>query len=58
LATKTPSLFKWPVVVDWTGGMATIGDVDGVKTILEAIRRKRDGEVKEDVDYQAKGWFS
>jgi len=38
--------------------MATIGDVDGVKTILEAIRRKRDGEVKEDVDYQAKGWFS
>jgi hypothetical protein len=49
--------FKWPVVVDWDGGRASVGDVDGVKAILEAIRQKRDGEVKEDVDAQPKGWF-
>lgn len=44
LASKNPSALKWPIVVDWMGGRASIGDVDGVKGILEAIRKDRDGE--------------
>lgn len=55
---KNPNVFKWPVVVDWTGGRASIGDVDGVKDILEAIRQERDGESKRDEEYKPKGWFS
>jgi hypothetical protein len=43
--------------VDWTGGRASIGDVEGVKEILEAIRKERDGEAKR-VEDQPKGWFS
>ncbi|KAI6023218.1 hypothetical protein PISMIDRAFT_685600 [Pisolithus microcarpus 441] len=57
LVTKNPEAFKWPLVVDWNGGRASVGDVDGVKTILEALRQRRDGEVKDDVDRPA-GWFS
>ncbi|KAG0700998.1 thioredoxin-like protein [Suillus ampliporus] len=58
LVEQNPNVFKWPVVVDWVGGRASIGDVEGVKEILEAIRQRRDGEVnKEEVD-QPKGWFS
>jgi len=38
--------------------MASIGDVEGVKAILEAIRKKRDGEVKKEAEYQPNGWFS
>lgn len=51
-------MFKWPVVVDWTGGRASIGDVEGVKEILEAIRKERDGESKGEESHQPKGWFS
>lgn len=58
VATKDLSAFKWPVVVDWTGGKASIGDVEGVKEILENIRKKRDGEIKEEEVDQPKGWFS
>jgi hypothetical protein len=47
-ANKNPNVFKYPIVVDWTGGKAAVGDVDGVKSILEAIRQKRDGEVKDE----------
>lgn len=58
LVEQNPNVFKWPVVVDWVGGRASVGDVEGVKEILEAIRQRRDGEVnKEEVD-QPKGWFS
>lgn len=57
LVTKNPEAFKWPLVVDWNGGRASVGDVDGVKTILEALRQRRDGEVKDDVD-RPTGWFS
>ncbi|KAJ7633708.1 thioredoxin-like protein [Mycena rosella] len=42
-----PNAFKWPVVVDWSAGKASVGDVDGVKGILELLREKRDGEAKE-----------
>jgi hypothetical protein len=58
LATQNPNVFKWPVVVDWTEGMATIGTAEGVKTILEVIRKRRDGEIKEEAEYQPRGWFS
>ncbi|KAF9235013.1 hypothetical protein BU15DRAFT_89751 [Melanogaster broomeanus] len=59
LAAQNPSALKWPVVVDWNGGRASVGDVAGVKHILEALRQRRDGEVKGDDDVaQPKGWFS
>jgi len=50
--------FKWPVVVDWVGGKASVGDVDGVNEILENLRKKRDGEVNEPEEHKPKGWFS
>ncbi|KAJ7650879.1 thioredoxin-like protein [Roridomyces roridus] len=39
-----PNTFKWPVVVDWNAGRASVGDVEGVKGILEHLRQQRDGE--------------
>lgn len=57
LASQEPRSLRWPIVVDWEGGKAAVGDVDGVKNILEELRKKRDGESKDDVD-QPKGWFS
>lgn len=44
LAQKSPNALKWPIVVDWDNGNAAIGDVEGVKAILEKLRKKRDGE--------------
>lgn len=58
LANENPNSLKWPIVVDWTGGRASIGDVEGVKGILEAIRKQRDGESKGEDIQQPKGWFS
>ncbi|KAH9476563.1 hypothetical protein JR316_0010475 [Psilocybe cubensis] len=46
LAQKNPNAIKWPIVVDWLDGKASIGSVDGVKGILEHLRKKRDGEVE------------
>jgi len=56
LAEKNPNAFKWPVVVDWVDGKVSIGNPEGVKEILESIRKKRDGETKEDDVYRP-GWF-
>ena len=47
IARQNPRALKWPIVVDWMGGRAAIGDLDGVKKILDAFQRERDG-VKED----------
>jgi len=58
LAQRTPLALKWPIVVDWTNGHASAGSAEGVKDILEYLRKRRDGEVKEEEDYQPKGWFS
>lgn len=58
LAAQNPHALKWPIVVDWHNGRAAVGDVDGVKSILEELRKKRDGESKEDADIKPKGWFS
>ena len=44
LVAKEPRALKWPIVVDWEGGKAAVGDIEGVKSILEALRKKRDGE--------------
>ena len=57
LGRNHPNALKWPIVVDWTGGYACVGDVDGVHSLLEVIRKQRDGETKEEVD-KPKGWFS
>jgi hypothetical protein len=40
------------------GGRASIGDVEGVAGILEAIRKESDGEAKGEEEHQPKGWFS
>ncbi|KAH0834125.1 hypothetical protein J3R83DRAFT_11415 [Lanmaoa asiatica] len=58
LGAQNPNALKWPVVVDWNGGRASIGDVDGVAKLLEALRRRRDGEVKDEDVVRPKGWFS
>ncbi|PIL34115.1 hypothetical protein GSI_03826 [Ganoderma sinense ZZ0214-1] len=44
LASKNPNALKWPIVVDWNNGRAAVGDVDGVKQLLEELRKTRDGE--------------
>ncbi|KAF5376368.1 hypothetical protein D9757_008636 [Collybiopsis confluens] len=59
LGTKNPNALKWPIVVDWNAGQASIGDVEGVKNMLETLRKRRDGELpKDDNADQPKGWFS
>ncbi|CAL1714728.1 unnamed protein product [Somion occarium] len=59
LAQTNKNILKWPIVVDWDDGKAAVGDVEGVKSILEQLRKKRDGEAKEaDVEHKPKGWFS
>jgi hypothetical protein len=58
LAEKNKSALKWPIVVDWEDGQVAVGDVEGVKRILEKIRRKRDGEEGEVEQEKPKGWFT
>lgn len=58
LAEKNPLAIKWPIVVGWTIGKVSIGDVEGVKGILEYLRQKRDGELEEGKIDPPKGWFS
>ena len=58
LAEKNPLAIKWPIVVDWIDGKVSIGDVEGVKGILETLRQKRDGEYEEEPVHQPKGWFT
>ena len=55
LASNSLHALKWPIVVDWDGGRAAVGDVEGVKSILEELRKKRDGEMKEDEGHKPKG---
>jgi len=58
LAQDNPQAVKWPIVVDWENGKAAIGDIAGVKAILEHLTKKRDGEVQEDQVHQPKGWLT
>lgn len=58
LAEQNLHALKWPIVVDWDHGKAAVGDVEGVKSILEELRKRRDGEVKDDDVDKPKGWFS
>jgi len=55
---ENPSALKWPIVVDWNAGQASVGDIEGVKGILENLRKRRDGELKEEEVDQPKGWFT
>jgi len=56
LGSQNPNALRWPVVVDWNGGRASVGDVDSVAKMLEALRQHRDDEVK-DEDVVPKEWF-
>lgn len=38
IARSNPGALKWPIVVDWNNGRASIGNMDGVKKILDEIR--------------------
>ncbi|TRM58283.1 thioredoxin-like protein [Schizophyllum amplum] len=58
LATQNPNALKWPIVVDWAAGRASVGSVDGVKNMLEELRKVRDGEAPAPEEYKPKGWFS
>ncbi|KAA1466920.1 hypothetical protein DENSPDRAFT_876917 [Dentipellis sp. KUC8613] len=58
LAAKNPHSVKWPIIVDWTTGHASVGDPEGASKILEILRKRRDGEIKDEDDYKPKGWFS
>jgi len=40
LAEKNSKALKWPIVVNWDDGKASIGSVEGVKDILETLRKK------------------
>ncbi|KAF7323848.1 RNase III domain-containing protein [Mycena kentingensis (nom. inval.)] len=42
LGRDRPNALKWPIVVDWNAGTASVGDVGGVTRILEELRKKRD----------------
>ncbi|KAJ7600980.1 thioredoxin-like protein [Mycena floridula] len=45
MANSNAKSFNWPLVVDWDSGRASVGsDVEGVKELLESLRKKRDGE--------------
>ena len=41
LARSNPNALKWPIVVDWMGGRASVGDIEGVRAILDAIRKEQ-----------------
>ncbi|KAH9951167.1 thioredoxin-like protein [Amylocystis lapponica] len=58
LAAQNLHALKWPIVVDWDHGRAAVGDVEGVKGILEEIRKRRDGEAPDAEEHKPKGWFS
>jgi len=58
LAEKNPKTLNWPIVVDWKNGKAAIGSVEGARDILETIRKRRDGELKDEETYLPKGCFS
>nr|GAT54785.1 DUF1687-domain-containing protein [Mycena chlorophos] len=44
LGRDRPSTFKWPIVVDWNAGTASVGDEASVSSILEQLRQRRDGK--------------
>ncbi|KAK2462205.1 hypothetical protein APHAL10511_005793 [Amanita phalloides] len=58
LARSNPNAFKWPIVVDWSGGRVCVGDLDCVKGMLERLRRIRDGEDDDEKIDLPKGWFT
>ena len=43
MVEKNVKAMKWPIVVDWTGGRVAVGDVEGVKRILEEVGRGERG---------------
>lgn len=58
LAQDRPQAVKWPIVVDWDNGKAAVGDIEGVRAILDNLQKKRDGKIQEDDVHEPKGWFT
>ena len=49
---------KESIVENWTSGrVASAGDSEGVRDILEYLRKKRVGEVQEEQEYLPRGGF-
>jgi hypothetical protein len=58
LGRQYPNAMRWPIVVDWLGGKASVGDIEGVKGILESLRQRRDGEAQNEGVHRPTGWFT
>jgi hypothetical protein len=56
MASTNPRIMRWPIVVNWDSGEATIGNLDGVKTLIENLRKGNAGSGKDDM-VKPKGWF-
>ena len=41
IVEKNPNALKWPIVVDWDAGKAVVGNLQGVKSMLEDMRRRQ-----------------
>ncbi|KAK7686381.1 hypothetical protein QCA50_010605 [Cerrena zonata] len=41
LAKSNPNALKWPIVVDWDAGKAVVGNLQGVKSMLEEMRKEQ-----------------
>ena len=55
-ASKNPTVFRYPVIVDWENGDAAL-DVGGVKKMLDKLAESRGKGGADNVD-QSKKWFS
>ncbi|KAI5119267.1 hypothetical protein M0805_007269 [Coniferiporia weirii] len=55
LGRTNPGALKWPIVVDWSGGRASIGNLDGVRAILDAVRKEQGWEALDKGGYDRLG---
>ncbi|KAG8929290.1 hypothetical protein FRC02_005778 [Tulasnella sp. 418] len=59
MAVSNPKVLKYPLAVNWDEGEVSIGSVDGVKEIIENMRKRRDSEMSSssDTPMKPKGWW-
>jgi len=56
MAAANPRIMRWPIVVNWEDGEASIGSIDGVKKMLNSLQTKKEAGPDGDV-LKPKGWF-